>query len=105
LTWQVLITPEARRMLEQVSDRRERLLIAKRIEALRDDPEKQGKALLGELATLRSVRAAGQRYRILYRVERQVVQVIVVALGRRKSGSSRDVYTLAKKLLKLRLAP
>ncbi|MFH1177981.1 MAG: type II toxin-antitoxin system RelE/ParE family toxin [Acidobacteriota bacterium] len=105
MTWLVLITPEARRMLEQVPDRRERLLIAKRIEALRDDPEKQGKALLGELATLRSVRAAGQRYRILYRVERQVVQVIVVALGRRKSGSSRDVYALAKKLIKLRLAP
>jgi mRNA interferase RelE/StbE len=90
-------------MLEAVRDRRVRRLLARRIDALIDEPEKQGKPLTGELSTLRSVRAAGQRYRILYRVEDERVVVLVLALGLRKEGDRKDVYELAKKLLRLRL--
>ncbi len=90
-------------MLQDVSDSRLRELIFKRAKQLEAEPEKQGKPLLGELAGLRSVRAVGQRYRILYRVERNRVIVLIVAMGIRKEGSRRDIYALAKKLLRAKL--
>lgn len=77
-------------MLEAVRDRRERELL-ERIEALVQDPELQGKALVGGLRGYRSVRAVGQRYRIVYRVQRGEVLVLVLGVGRRQAGSKRDV--------------
>jgi len=90
-------------MLEAVSDQRIREKIFERAKKLIDEPEKQGKALLGELAGLRSLRAVGQRYRVLYRVERNRVIVLIVAVGIRKEESREDVYALAKKLFRARL--
>ena len=90
-------------MLEAVSDQRVREQIVERADGLADEPEKQGKALLGEMAGLRSLRASGQRYRIIYRVERRRVLVLIVAVGLRKRGSQRDIYELAQKLLRTRL--
>jgi mRNA interferase RelE/StbE len=63
----------------------------------------QGKPLLGELDGYYSVRAVGQRYRIIYAIKQAQVIVIIVALGIRKDGSKQDVYALAKKLLRLGL--
>jgi mRNA interferase RelE/StbE len=60
----------------------------------------RGKPLVGELAGFRSVRAVGQRYRIVYRVEHQEVTVLVVAAGRRRSGDKKDIYELARELLR-----
>ena len=51
----------------------------------------------------RSLRAVGQRYRVIYRVEEDQVLVLVVAVGIRKEGDKRDIYTLARKLLRLHL--
>lgn len=90
-------------MLEELSDQAVREQIIGRAKKLADEPEKQGKALLGELAGLRSLRASGQRYRIIYKVERGQVLVLVIAVGIRKEGSRRDVYELAQKLLRARL--
>lgn len=104
MNWEIVLTPQAWRMLGAVRDRRERALLIKRIDALGGDPEKQGKALLGELAGLRSVHAVGQRHRILFRVVRQRVEVIIIALGRRRVGSASEIYALARKLIKLGLA-
>ena len=94
---------QARDLLMAISDRRVRENIYEKIHALEDEPEKQGKPLTGELIGYRSFRAAGQRYRIIYQIEKEKFIVWVVALGMRKEGSKRDIYTLAKKLLKLRL--
>lgn len=58
---------------------------------------------MGEFQGLRSLRAVGQRYRIIYRVDRGRVVVLVVAMGIRKEGSRKDVYELARKLIRLRL--
>jgi mRNA-degrading endonuclease RelE of RelBE toxin-antitoxin system len=66
-------------------------------------PEQQGKPLSGGLAGFRSVRAVGPRYRIVYRVERREVTVLIVAIGRRRSGDKGDMYELAGKLLRARL--
>ena len=90
-------------MLEAIQDRRIREKIRDRIDGLTEDPEKQGKPLTGELTGFRSLRAVGQRYRIIYRIEEGKVLVLVMAMGIRKEGSGKDIYMLARKLLRLRL--
>jgi len=102
--WPVFITPTAQQMLQAIPDGRIRGKVGDVIDSLRQEPEKQGKALLGELAGYRSIRAVGQRYRIIYKVEKARVIVIVVAVGLRKEGAKKDIYALARKLLRLRLA-
>jgi mRNA interferase RelE/StbE len=49
------------------------------------------------------VRTAGQRYRILYRVEAATVIVLVVAVGIRKEADRKDIYALAQKMIRLGL--
>ena len=90
-------------MLESISDRRVRQGIRYRIDGLALEPDKQGKPLGDELSGYRSLRAVGQRYRIIYRVDQGRVLVIVVAVGLRREGDRKDVYNLAKKLLRLHL--
>ena len=90
-------------MLETIQDRRVRDKIRDRIDGLAQEPEKQGKSLTGELTGYRSLRAVGQRYRVIYRIEEGKVLVLVMALGVRKEGSGKDIYVLAQKLLRLRL--
>ena len=99
ITW----TETALKLVEAISDQRIRRLIAERADQLARSPEQQGKPLIGELAGFRSFRAVEQRYRIVYRVERQEVVVLIVAVGRRRSGDKSDVYELARKLLRQRL--
>ena len=99
ITW----TKTALKLTEAIPDQRSRRLISQRADQLGTSPEEQGKALIGELTGCRSVRATGQRYRIVYRVERRVVTVLIVAVGRRRSGDRSDVYELARRLLRQRL--
>jgi mRNA interferase RelE/StbE len=101
--YRIVIQPIALKLLKEISDRRIRQKISDRIDKLKESPEMQGKPLLGELDGYYSVRAVGQRYRIIYAIEQSQVTVMIVALGIRKDGSKQDVYTLAKKLLRLGL--
>lgn len=103
MTYEIFIAPTAQKMLAGITDRRIRQIIEDRIDALANEPDKQGKPLAGELQSYRSLRAAGQRYRIIYRVEREQVLVLVVVVGLRRAGSRGDIYALARKLLRLRL--
>jgi len=93
-------TETALKLAEAIPDHRIRRLIRQRTDQLAKLPEQQGKPLIGELAGFRSVRTVGQRYRIVYRVERREIVVVIVAVGRRKSGDKGDIYELAKKLLR-----
>ena len=97
--YQIILTTQARQLFAQIKDRREQKSLLTRIEKLKHDPDKQGKALSEELIGYRSVRAVGQRYRIIYRIEQDQVLVIVVGIGRRKEGDKRDVYAITKRLL------
>lgn len=90
-------------MLQQITDKRIQRKIVDRVEELTAEPDKQGKPLTGELQGYRSLRAVGQRYRIIYSIEQEAVMVIVVGLGLRKEGDKKDIYTLARKLLRLHL--
>ena len=100
---QILITPTTLKLLSEISDRRIREKIGEVIDRLTEDPEKQGKALLGELAGFRSIRAVGQRYRIIYQIRGNDIVVVIVAVGIRRDGAKDDIYNLAKKLFRLRL--
>jgi mRNA interferase RelE/StbE len=101
--WQILLTPTALKLLSDISDRRVREKIGLVIDRLAEEPEKQGKALLGELSGFRSIRAVGQRYRIIYQVKGDQIVVIIVAVGIRRDGARDDIYNLAKKLFRLGL--
>jgi len=80
VTYRIVFTPAALHTFEAIADRRIREQIRNRINGLAHDPEQQGKPLSGELAGCRSLRAAGQRFRIVYRVERARVLVLVLAV-------------------------
>lgn len=100
MSFRIALTPTAMRLLSEISDRRVREVIGNVIDRLIEEPEKQGKALLGELSGLRSIRAVGQRYRVIYKVNSDEVLVIIVAVGIRKDGGKADIYNLAKKLFR-----
>jgi len=96
-------TETALKLAAAIPDQRIKRVISQRVDQLAETPEQQGKPLVGELADFRSVRAVGQRHHIIYRVVRKEVVVTIVAVGRRKHGDTKDIYELARKLLKQRL--
>lgn len=104
MAYQVSITQEARDMLSLVSDRRIQELLMRRMERLKEEPEKQGSQMFGELAGYRAVRAVGQRYRIIYRIDQPQSVVIVIGLGIRREGDNRDIYRLVERLVRLGMA-
>jgi mRNA interferase RelE/StbE len=97
--YEIQITTSALEMLTAIKDQREQEKLRDRIEQLKVEPEKQGKALVDSLAGLRSIRAVGQRYRIIYKIEETQVLVIIVGVGRRKDGDKKDIYTVLQKLM------
>ena len=103
MRWKIKLTLPALKQLAAIRDTRIRESISRRINALENNPEEQVKPLAAELAGYRSIRAVGQRYRILYKLEEERIIVLVVALGIRKAGDKKDVYELAKKLARLGL--
>ncbi len=103
MSWRIVLTPTAIKMLADIADRRVRGKIAAVVDRLAEEPEKQGKALLGELTGLRSIRAVGQRYRIIFKIVGTDIFVVIVAVGIRKEGGKDDIYNLAKKLFRLGL--
>ncbi len=95
----IQLTPIALTMLADVKDQRELKALSNRIDKLKSEPEKQGKPLGNKLQGYRSVRAVGQRYRIIYRVEQEEVIVFVLGVGRRKEGDRNDIYAVMERLL------
>ncbi len=99
MSYRIVLTAEAKQLLARIQDRREQGILLTRLEQLAESPEQQGKPLRGDLTGYRSIRAIGQRYRIIYQVLEDQVLVVVVAMGRRKDGDRQDVYELASKLV------
>ena len=80
--------------------------VLQKIEVLKEYPLKVGKPLKDNLQDYRSIRAVGQRYRIIYQVKENEIEVIIVAVGIRRDGDKkRDIYELMKKYLKIGLLP
>ncbi len=85
MDWTVYFTDEAKQRLLSVEDRRIRKLIKARAARLSVSPDIQGKPLGGALAGLRSVRAVGQRYRIVYELFPEAGEVLGCHLGATQS--------------------
>jgi mRNA interferase RelE/StbE len=100
MKWRVEIAKTALEQLQKITDLRVRKKLFERIEQLEHNPEDQGKPLRNELSGLLSVRAIGQRYRIIYKVVNQQVIVVVVAVGIRREGDRSDIYRIAERLLR-----
>jgi len=100
MKWRVEIAKTALEQLEKITDLRVRKNLLERIEQLENDPEGQGKPLRNELSGLLSLRAIGQRYRIIYKVVNEQVIVFVVAVGIRREGDRSDIYRIAERLLR-----
>ena len=101
--YHITIQPTALKMLQGISDVNTRRKLVERIDNLAQEPEKLGKPLLKNLSGYRSIRAVGQRYRIIYAVDRSKKTVTIVAMGIRKEGAKADIYKLVQKLVRLRL--
>lgn len=101
--YEVRWTEQAVQSIENTRDRRIQRLLLRSGDSLAQEPEKKGKPLIGALAGYRSLRVASQRYRLVYRVERELITVWIAAAGLRKEGDRHDVYELAKRLLNLGL--
>lgn len=97
--YSIKITELAAQMLRSIESNARTQILAK-IERLRDEPKLQGKALLGPLREFRAVRAAGQRYRIVFQIRDELVLVVVVAVGIRKTGDKKDIYELMKRFVR-----
>ncbi len=97
--YRIKLTKIAAENIERI-DRKTAGQILNKIESLKEDPFLLGKPLQGSLKEYRSVRAAGQRYRIIYKVLDDEIIVIVVAVGIRKEGDKKDIYELMKKYIK-----
>lgn len=98
--YEIVLTSLALEMLAGVKDKRQQQALSQRIDKLKSAPEKQGKPLFDKLKGYRSVRAVGQRYRVIYRVDVEQVVVLVVGVGMRKEGDKGDIYALIERFLK-----
>jgi mRNA interferase RelE/StbE len=103
MKYSIYFTPTASDMLAAITDRRIREKVRDTIDRLEIDPHKQGKALVGPLMGFRSLRAAGQRYRIVYTIRDEQVVVMIVGVGIRKDGDRNDIYRRLQKLIRLKL--
>jgi mRNA interferase RelE/StbE len=81
-------------------DSKTRNQIINKIESLKEEPLLSGKPLRGPLKEFRTIRAAGQRYRIIYKVLEKEIVVVIIAVGLRKEGDRKDIYELMKKYVK-----
>ncbi|MFW6194965.1 MAG: type II toxin-antitoxin system RelE family toxin [Chloroflexota bacterium] len=100
MPYRIEITPTALEALRSIADGRTRSNIVRGIDSLADEPEKRGSRLRRQLASYRSVRAAGQRYRVVYWIDEEAERVVVCLVGIRRSGSRHDVYALAQRLVR-----
>lgn len=99
MTFTVRLSKAAEKDLDGITDRRSYQAVERKIEELQTEPEKRGKPLINELKGYYSARAAGQRYRVIYRVERSAAVVTVVVIGIRKAVDKQDAYVKAQKRL------
>ena len=98
MKYKILITDTCLTLIRRIRDKKIQSTILDRIQKLSDEPDKQGKKLVKDLSGFRSVHAAG-RYRIIYKIDKQMVIIYVLAAGIRKEGDKKDIYEIARKLL------
>jgi len=96
---QVILTAEAQNNLTAIKNPVLREQIIKKVDILAEYPE-SGKPLCGILSGYRSLRAARNRYRIIYKFLRNEDKVVVIAIGIRKGDDFSDVYRSLERIIK-----
>lgn len=98
MTFTIILTDDAQRDLENITDLRTYQAIERKIDELQNEPDKRGEALHGNFKDYRKLKAA-KRYRIIYQVAMLEGVVTVVVIGIRKEGDKADAYEVARKRL------
>lgn len=97
----VRITKTAQEMLRRLGKKYGRKTYASLrslILNLESEPDKKGEALKPPLAGLHSLHYS--RFRVIYRINRGVAEVITVAVGHHESGSRDDIYEIVQRLVR-----
>ena len=92
MTWSVIYHENVAADLQAIGQSEARIIlkvIEKRIK--NGEPDKLGKALSGQLAGCRRIRTGSTR--IVYRVNAEVIEVLIIAIGQRRDSV---VYTAAE---------
>jgi mRNA interferase RelE/StbE len=93
MTWRVIYHHEVADDLEALGRYEARAVLRAIEQRIRDgEPDKSGKPLSGELAGCRRIRSGDVR--IVYRVDAEVVEVLIIAVGPRRND---EVYRTARK--------
>lgn len=101
-SFEVRLTDEAKEMLRAIarSDRRIASKLTDLMEDLRHHPDQKGFPLGGELTGLISRHAIGNRFRIIYGIDRNARIVSIISVGLREEGSRRDIYAETRRILR-----
>ena len=90
-------TPQALQDLRGISSGADRGAVTRRIKALEADPY-HSKDLKYNLEGHRRVKAAGGRYRILFRIDEPDATIQIVLIGLRKPGDEQDAYERLRRI-------
>jgi mRNA interferase RelE/StbE len=98
--YEVVLAQSVFQSLRRVADKKLLREISAAIDGLALAPEAQGKPLESPLGGLWSVRAARQRWRVVFEIDADRRRVAVLLVGRRRPGHLEDVYAVAARLLR-----
>ena len=98
MTYQVRWTEPALELLGEIADQRIQRRLIEAADELSTDPDKRGRRLTGNLAGYWSLHWS--RYRLIYLIDDESDTVFVLAAGMREEHKPRDIYQLAKRLLR-----
>ena len=84
-------TPQALQDLRAISSEADRGAVTRRIKNLEAAPY-DSKDLKYDLEGYRRAKAAGKRYRILFRIDEPDATIQIVLIGLRKPGDEQDAY-------------
>jgi len=94
LTWKVLYHPKVDKDLSRIGKSRAKRAIKAIDEKLQTEPETFGAPLRKGLTGLRKLRVGDVR--IVYRVEKQRIEVLIITIGQRADGGVYKVAGLRK---------
>jgi len=100
VAYKIVLTVQAQKALKKIRNRITLEQIADVIESLAENPLMSGKPLRGSLSGYRSIRAARQRYRIIYNVIEDKIIVQVIMIGIRKGKDSDDIYQVLQRMIR-----
>ena len=92
MNWQIVLTSKAQEDLAVLSSEVRDVIVSTIEKKLTLEPEKYGGYLRGKLK--RYLKLKVMDYRVVYRIEKQIITVIVIAIGPRRNN---EVYIEAEK--------